>query len=149
MLLENTPTIIHAILPPVGDMARYETRLQKAVQMLKDLPEDMEVRLNRDSATRSFIVIPAPPAHPGDLSDAQLEQVVGGKGTTTPKKIVKVLSMGAVSVNNAATATNIATVAEAVTGVAAVEEVAVVTTAAGWAEVVGAVVAVVVPCLIS
>lgn len=150
VLLENTPTVINAILPPKGDMARYEARLQKAVQMLKDLPEDVEVRLHRDSATRSFIIIPEAPAHGGELTDAQLEQVVGGKGgSKSPPKI------GTVNVTNAVNATNVATVAEGVTlvagitGVAAVEEAAVATTAAGVAEVAGAVVAVVVPCFIS
>ncbi|HTQ75382.1 MAG TPA: nitrile hydratase subunit alpha [Burkholderiales bacterium] len=129
VLLENTPTIIHAILPPMGEMAKYEARIQKAVQMLKDLPEDMEVHLHRDSATRAFIVLPEAPVQAGDLTDAQLEQVVGGKGSS--HKDV------AVNVNNVVTATQ------------AVQTAVGVTTEAAAAEVVAAVVAVVVPCFIT
>lgn len=142
VVLENSPTVINAVLPPKGDMQRYEARMQKAVKMLADLPEDMEVHLHRDSAIRSFIIIPEAPSHGGELSDAQLEQVVGGKGSSPHKDV-------AVTVNNVATATQGVTLAVAVTGAAAVEEVAAVTTAAGVAEVAGAVVAVVVPCFIS
>jgi len=81
VLLENTPTIIHAVLPPKADMQRYEQRMQKAVAMLSDMPDNLEVRVYRDSATRSYLVIPAmpPQVKPGELSDAQLEQVAGGK----------------------------------------------------------------------
>jgi hypothetical protein len=139
VLLENTATVINAILPPKGDMARYEARIQKAVQMLSDLPEDMEVRLHRDSAIRSYIVIPEAPAHGGELTDAQLEQVVGGKGSSKPKKP----AVGTVNVSNAVNITNAVTIAEGVT-----VEVA-VTTGVGVAEIAGAVVAVVVPCFIS
>lgn len=144
VLLENSPTVINAILPPMGDMGKYEARIQKAVQMLKNLPEDVEVHLHRDSAVRSYIVLPEAPAHGGELTDAQLEQVVGGKGGS--KSAPKV---GTVNVSNAVNATNVATVAEAATGAVAVEEAAVATTVGGVAEVAGAVVAVVVPCFIS
>jgi hypothetical protein len=143
VLLENTPTVINAILPPMGDMGRYEARIQKAVQMLKDLPEDVEVHLHRDSASRAYIVLPEVPVNAGDLTDAQLEQVVGGKGGSAPAKDV------AVTVNNVATATQGVTLAVAVTGGAVVEEVAVATTVGGVAEVAAAAVAVVVPCFIS
>ena len=129
VLLENTPTVINAILPPMGDMGKYEARIQKAVQMLKDLPEDVEVHLHRDSATRAFIVLPEAPLHAGDLTDAQLEHVVGGKGSA--HKDV------AVNVNNVVTMTQAAQTAVAVT------------TEVGVAEVAGVVVAVVVPCFIS
>ena len=142
VLLENSPTVINAILPPMGQMGKYEARIQKAVQMLRELPEDVEVHLHRDSATRAYIVLPEAPVHAGDLTDAQLEQVVGGKGGSAPKDV-------AVTVNNVATATQGVTLAVAVTGAAAVEEVAAVSTVAGVAEVAGAVVAVVVPCFIS
>jgi len=142
VLLENSPTVINAILPPMGDMGRYEARIQKAVQMLKDLPEDVEVHLHRDSASRAYIVLPEVPVNAGDLTDAQLEQVVGGKGGSAPKDV-------AVTVNNVATATQGVTLAVAVTGGAVVEEVAVATTVGGVAEVAAAAVAVVVPCFIS
>jgi hypothetical protein len=148
VLLENTPTVINAILPPIGDMGKYEARLQKATQMLKDLPEDMEVHLHRDSATRAYIVIPQPPAHAGELTDAQLEQVVGGKGSS-PKKPPPPPAIGVANVSNAVNVTNVVNVAEAAVGVVGVEYEVAVTTAAGVAEVAGAVVAVVVPCFIS
>ena len=48
VLLENTPTVINAVLPPMGDIGEFEARIQRAVQMLKDMPEDVEVHLHRD-----------------------------------------------------------------------------------------------------
>jgi len=150
VLLENSPTVINAILPPKGDMARYEARMQKAVKMLAELPEDMEVHLHRDSAIRSYIVVPEAPAHGGELTDAQLEQVVGGKGgSSSAPKIGTVNVTNAVNVTNVATVAEGATIAVGVTGAVAVEEAAVATTVGGVAEVAGAVVAVVVPCFIS
>ena len=82
VVLENTPTVIHAVLPPKADMQRYASRLPKAVALLSDMPDTIEVRVHRDSAARSFLVIPAVPAavKTGELTDAQLEQVAGGKG---------------------------------------------------------------------
>ena len=82
VLLENTPTLINVILPPPAEAAKYETRMQAAAQLLKDLPEDMEVHLHRDSEVRAFIVLPQAPTKGGELSDKQLEAVVGGKGST-------------------------------------------------------------------
>jgi hypothetical protein len=137
VLLENTSTVINAILPPMGDMGKYEARIQKAVQMLKDLPEDMAVHLHRDSATRAYIVIPEPPLHAGELTDAQLEQVVGGKGSSTPHKDVQV------NVNNVGNVTNAVNIAE----VANVEVA--VSVGVGVTVVAAAVGAVVVPCFIS
>jgi hypothetical protein len=147
VLLENTSTVINAILPPMGDMGKYEARLQKAVQMLKDLPEDMEVHLHRDSASRAYIVIPEPPAHAGELTDAQLEQVVGGKGHKAPPPPPP--KIGVTNVSNAVNVTNVVNTAEGAVVAVAVEDAVVATTAAGVAEVAGAVVAVVVPCFIS
>ena len=125
VLLENTPTIIHAVLPPKADMQRYAQRMQKAVAMLSDMPDSLEVRVHRDSATRSFLVIPAVPAavKPGELSDAQLEQVAGGKHHHRS-----------------------AAVSTVTTAVSAVEAVQV---AAAAADVAAAVAAVVVPCFVS
>jgi hypothetical protein len=145
VLLENTPTVINAILPPMGDMSKYEARLQKATKMLKDLPEDMEVHLHRDSATRAYIVIPQRPADAGELTDAQLEQVVGGKGGH--KAPPPPPAVGVANVSNAVNVTNAINVVEG--AVAAVEVDVAVTTTMGAAEVVAAVVAVVAPCFIS
>src|SRR5580704_8720439 len=58
VLLENTPTLINVILPPPAQTAKYEARMQASAQLLKDLPEDMEVHLHRDSDARAFIVVP-------------------------------------------------------------------------------------------
>jgi hypothetical protein len=160
-LLENTPTLVNVILPPVGDMAKYEARLQQGVQMLKDLPEDVEVQLHRDSATRAFIVIPLPPERAGELSDRQLESVVGGKGfTRMPKMVTPTSSIPgapvpnlppgtnfdpsvAVTVNNVVISNNIAAQIDIASEIAAAGEVVAV------GLVVGVVAAVVVPCFIS
>jgi hypothetical protein len=82
VLLENTPTLINVILPPMALTSKYEARMQQASQLLKDLPEDMEVHLHRDSDSRAFIVLPEAPAAGGELSDKQLEHAVGGKGSS-------------------------------------------------------------------
>jgi hypothetical protein len=82
VMLENTPTLINVILPPRAQTSKYEARMQAAAQLLKELPEDMEVHLHRDSDVRAFIVVPEAPAKGGELSDKQLEAVVGGKGSS-------------------------------------------------------------------
>lgn len=138
VLLENSPTVIHAVLPPKADMQRFASRLPKAVSLLSDMPDTIEVRVHRDSAARSFLVIPAAPAavKTGELSDKQLEQVAGGKtGAAVQQTVVGV--------------TSAVQTAEAVTTAAAAQDVAAVTTAAGVAEVAAAVAAVVAPCFIS
>jgi hypothetical protein len=82
VLLENTPTLINVVLPPPALTGKYEARMQAAAQLLKDLPEDMEVHLHRDSDSRAFIVLPEAPQAGGELSDRQLEHAVGGKGSS-------------------------------------------------------------------
>jgi len=144
VLLENTPTIIHAVLPPRADMQRYAARIQKAVQMLTDMPEEMEVRVHRDSATRAFLVIPALPAQVkvGELSDAQLEQVAGGKHHHHP-------ATGVAAVQTTIGVTTVVAAAEAVQAAAVAQDAVAASTAAGVAEVAAAVAAVVAPCFIS
>lgn len=144
VVLENTPTVVNAVLPPKADMQRFAPRIQKAVQLLSDMPDNLEVRVRRDSATRSFLVIPALPAQikPGELSDAQLEQVAGGKGGGKPVT-------GVAAVQTAIGVTTAVAAAEAVTVTAAAQDAVAVTTAAGVAEVAAAVAAVVAPCFIS
>jgi hypothetical protein len=138
VLLENTPTIIHAVLPPRTDMARFQARFDAAVKRLFDMPDNVEVRVHRDSATRVFVAIPAAPAKPatGELTDRQLEQVAGGKTAAATYQTV----VGETSVVQSA---------EAVTTAAAAQDVAAVSTVAGVAEVAAAVAAVVVPCFVS
>lgn len=136
VLLENTQTLINAILPPKGDMSKYEARIQKAVHMLKDLPEDVAVHLHRDSAIRSFVVIPEAPTHGTELTDAQLEQVVGGKGSAKFQGSV-------------ATTTTVATATNVVTNANVVQTIEGMTTELGAVEVLGVAVAVVAPCFIS
>lgn len=82
VLLENTPKIVHAILPIKSDLPRYQAQIDKATKLLADLPEWMEVRILRDSATRHFFVVATPPKTTGELSEADLEAVAGGKGSS-------------------------------------------------------------------
>jgi len=134
VLLENTPTVINAVLPPMGEMDKYAARIQTAVKMLEVLPEDMEVHLHRDSATRAFIVFPVPPVAAGDLTDKQLEGVVGGKGSPFDALVgvFQKVSAPDVSVSTSNTA---------------VQTTYTVSTAVLGAEI--AIAAVVVPCFIS
>jgi hypothetical protein len=138
VLLENTPTIIHAVLPPRTDMTRYQARFDSAVKRLFDMPEDLEIRVHRDSPRRVFVVIPAAPAKAatGELSDRQLEQVAGGKTAAATHQTV----VGETSVVQSA---------EAVTTAAVAQDVAAASTVAGVAEIAAAVAAVVAPCFVS
>ena len=138
VILENTPTVIHAVLPPKAEMQRFASRLPQAVALLTDMPDTIEVRVHRDSAARSFLVIPAMPAaiKTGELTDKQLEQVAGGKtGTAVHQTAVGV--------------TSAVQTAEAVTTAAAAQDAVAASTVAGVAEVAAAVAAVVAPCFIS
>jgi hypothetical protein len=118
VILENTPTVIHAVLPPKSDMERFASRLPKAVVLLTEMSDTVEVRVHRDSATRSFIVIPALPAavKTGELTDEQLEQVAGGKHSdrdvSTHSMAVTVSYSVQTAVNVSTTATNVEAVAE-------------------------------------
>jgi hypothetical protein len=134
VLLENTPTVINAILPPIGDMAKYADKIQASVKLLNDMPDDVEVIVRRDSASRTFIVIPTVPFSTGDLTDTQLEQVVGGKGSPFSDLVgvFSKISAPDVSVSTSNTA---------------VQTTYTVSTAVLGAEI--AVAAVVVPCFIS
>jgi hypothetical protein len=145
-VLENTPTLINVILPSRADADKYADRVQKSAQLLKDLPEDMEVHLHRDSAARIFITIPQQPPKAGELSDGQLETVVGGKGSpfesNKPKTILYLGGGGTgtkdftAAVNNIAADTNVAVNMELTVSVVTVDVA------------IAAAMAVVVPCLI-
>jgi hypothetical protein len=114
VILENTPTVLHAVLPPRAEMERFASRLPRAVSLLTEMPDTVEVRVHRDSATRSYIVIPALPAaiKTGELTDAQLEQVAGGKGHDSR------VATTTLAVQTAVQATTTAVNAEGVTQVA-------------------------------
>jgi len=92
VLLENTATIVHAVLPPRADMARYQSRFDATVKRWFDMPDELEIRIHRDSARRIFVVIPAAPARAtgGQLSDRELEQVAGGDTAVTVQNTVVV-----------------------------------------------------------
>jgi hypothetical protein len=96
--LENTPTVINAILPSAEDMPRYQARLDEAIKMLDFLPAGIEVRIHRDSTARTFFVMPAASKAAGELSDVELELVAGGKGGSspapTPSPIVQIVVTG-------------------------------------------------------
>jgi hypothetical protein len=138
VLLENTPTVLHAVLPPRTDMARFQPRFDAAVRRLYDMPDNVEVHIHRDSATRVFVVIPAAAAAParGEMTDQQLEQVAGGK-------------TAAATVQTVVGVTSAVQTAEAVTTAAAAQDAVAVSTAAAVAEVAAAVAAVVAPCFVS
>jgi hypothetical protein len=138
VLLENTATVVHAVMPPRSDMARFQPRFDAAVKRLFDMPDDIEVRVHRDSATRVFVAIPAAAAAAprGEITDRQLEQVAGGKTAAAAHQTVVGLTTAVQS-------------AEAVTTAAAAQDAVAVSTVAGVAEVAAAVAAVVAPCFVS
>lgn len=85
IVLENTPSIIHAVLPTIADHERFQSKLDQAFKLISNLPATMELRVVRDTDHVSHMVIPAAPSAvaSGALSDDQLEQVAGGKTATS------------------------------------------------------------------
>lgn len=85
IVLENTPSIIHAVLPTSADQERFQSKLDQAFKLISNLPATMELRVVRDTDHVSHMVIPAAPSAvaSGALSDDQLEQVAGGKTATS------------------------------------------------------------------
>lgn len=125
LVLENTPSIIYAVLPPVADQVQFQSKLDQALKRISNLPEAVELRIVRDTAHVSHVVIPAPPAAiaSGALSDEQLEQVAGGKSATstyqtqtgvTTSTVAAEVEAEAVEVQTAATTTTVAAEVEAV-----------------------------------
>jgi hypothetical protein len=82
VILENTPTLIHAILPSVAEQNKYKALIDQASAHITELPEGTELRVLRDSANIVYAVIPPAAAETGstELSDEALEAVAGGKG---------------------------------------------------------------------
>lgn len=125
IVLENTASIIHAVLPSIADQSRFQAKLDQALKRISSLPETMELRVVRDTAHVSHIVIPAAPSAvaSGALSDEQLEQVAGGKSATstyqtqttaTTSTVAAEVEAEAVEVQTAATTTTVAAEVEAV-----------------------------------
>ena len=84
IVLENTLSIIHAVLPTIADQERFQSKLDQAFKLISNLPATMELRVVRDTDHVSHMVIPAAPSAvaSGALSDDQLEHVAGGKSHT-------------------------------------------------------------------
>jgi hypothetical protein len=122
--LENTPTVINAILPPKEDAALFQAQVDHAVKLLDFLPPSMEVRIHRDGPDLTYFVLPVPPRTTGELTEAELEHVAGGKDTgggTSGGAVMGVLIGGQPELTTVvSTVTTVQTVASAVTVVAGV-----------------------------
>jgi nitrile hydratase alpha subunit len=117
VVLENTPSTLYAVLPPLGDQLNYQSRLEKATKRIAELPENLELRVVRDTPHKAHIIIPAVPAAVaiGQLSDAALEQVAGGKSSAnTNTNSEAEAETTAVEVQTAATTTTVAAEVEVV-----------------------------------
>ena len=84
-VFENTDNLIYAVLPEMSQMDSHNAAFDSAVSRLRNLPENVEVRIMRDSQNKSHLVLPMIPAAAaiGEMSDAELEQVAGGKVSST------------------------------------------------------------------
>ncbi len=117
VILENTPSTLYAVLPPLGDQSNYQSRLEKATKRISELPENLELRVVRDTSHKAHVIIPAVPAAvaTGQLSDAALEQVAGGKSSAnTNTNSEAEAETTAVEVQTAATTTTVAAEVEVV-----------------------------------
>lgn len=123
-VVENTPSLTHAVLPRKEDQAAHSDQIDAALDELRNMPDGMEVRVHRDTASQSTIALPVAPSATGELSDADLEEVAGGKGGSNAKTQGTVVQTGY-------SATTVAVDVEVEVGAAA------------------AVAVVVVPCLVS
>ena len=81
---ENTDNLIHAVLPEKSQMDSHNAAFDTAVSNLRNLPDNVEVRIMRDTEKKSHIVLPTAPAAAvaGEMTNAELEQVAGGKAST-------------------------------------------------------------------
>jgi len=85
VILENTNNVLYGVLPTIAEQDQHKEKLQKAVSRLESLPENIELRIVRDTPHKSYLIIPAVPIAAGMLTDDALEQVAGGgaEATTT------------------------------------------------------------------
>ena len=130
--LENTDKIIYAILPPVEHQELFDEVVAKTAANIGQLPDGVELRVNREKTNLTYFVVPAAPIAmaAGTMSDDDLEVLAGGKTAT-------------VTHQTAIQTTTVATTAEIATQAVEAQDVATTTT------VVAEVEAVVVPCFIS
>lgn len=82
-MLENSESVLNSVLPSKRAEADSQAKIDAAIKTITSLCDDKELRIVRDSATVSHIVIPVVPVASacGNLNDEQLEHVAGGKGT--------------------------------------------------------------------
>jgi len=84
VVLENTPSLVNAVLPSIANQIKVEGQLEQMANRIMDFPEGIELRLVRQSAAKFYIVLPPLASDDGsmELSDEALEAVAGGKGKT-------------------------------------------------------------------
>ncbi|MAI77999.1 MAG: hypothetical protein CL917_03585 [Deltaproteobacteria bacterium] len=133
-VVENTPSLVHAVLPLHTNQSQHENQIDAALEELRGLPDGMQVRVYRDTDQESFFALPVAP-DPG-LTDSELEQIAGGKGAHN----VTVASLEATMTQSTQTQT-----VETTTTAAVEAEVGAAVVAAAAV----AVAVVVTPCLIS
>jgi hypothetical protein len=136
VILENTTTLINAILPQVALQDKFKPVLEGLAQRITDFPEGIELRVVRQTAKKFYLALPAiaSDSPSTELTDEALEAVAGGKGGGGGKTSNITVQT---QVSTTTTVAEVETAAAVVTGVAAAAEVAV------------AVAAVIVPCFIS
>ncbi len=81
VVVENTDTVVHAVLPLQSEQAQHSDQIDAGLEELRNLSDGVEVRVHRDTASKSHVALPQAPAAAQQLSDADLEQVAGGKGS--------------------------------------------------------------------
>jgi selenocysteine lyase/cysteine desulfurase len=133
-ILENTTTLINAILPQIALQDKFKPVLDGLAQRIMDFPEGIELRVVRQTAKKFYLALPAmaTDSPSTELTDEALEAVAGGKGGGKTSNVTV-----QTQVTTTTTVAEVETAAAAVTSVGAAVEVAV------------AVAAVVVPCFIS
>lgn len=124
VVLENTANVLYGVLPTMAEQAKYKERLNKAVSRLESLPENLELRIVRDTPHKTHVIIPALPVAAGALSDEALEQIAGGDSETVTTNTTEAVE--AETTEAAVTQTTELQDAETTTTVAAEVEVVVV-----------------------
>ena len=77
--LENTGKVWHLAVPRLEDLAAGEReRFGAELAALLPLPAGVELHLHQTTGDERFLVLPLPPEAVAELSDDQLESVLGG-----------------------------------------------------------------------